>query len=65
MNDDDNSQFLRTVPFYLKLRVPKSLFDGGNSKKYQITFYIMSDSLLGVGMSPFFNLDYTLRYTDS
>lgn len=64
MNDDDNSQFIKKFPIYVKLgRRPKALFDGGNPKKYQYFFFIHSDSI--ILENPFFSLDSVLRYTDS
>lgn len=63
-NDQDNSKFFATLPYYLRLsRGRKVLFDGGNPKKYGIYFYVMSDSI--VASNPTFQLDFTLRYTDS
>ncbi len=62
-NNSDNSQFLKTVPFYIKLRVPKATYDDGNPKKFQIYFYILGDHILAT--APKFSLDFTMRYTDS
>ncbi len=62
-NNSDNSQFLKTIPFYIKLRVPKCTYDDGNPKKFQLYFYILGDHLLAT--APKFSLDFTCRYTDS
>ncbi len=63
--DDDNTYFFRVVPYYLRIRCPQTTYDAGNPKKYQIFFYILSDSILGAGQNPIFNLDFTVRFTDS
>ncbi len=64
MNDDDNSQFIKKFPIYVRLgRRPKSLYDADNPKKFQYFFFIHSDSI--VVDNPFFSLDSVLRYTDS
>ncbi len=64
MNDDDNSQFIKKFPIYVKLgRRPNTLYDAGNPKKFQYFFFISSDSI--VTDNPIFSLDSVLRYTDS
>lgn len=63
MNDDDNSQYIKKFPFYIKLRPRRTVYDANNPKKYQYFFFILSDSI--VADAPLFNLDITLRYTDS
>ncbi len=62
-NEVQNSQFLKTIPFYLKLHAKQCVYDDGNPKKFQIYFYILGDHLLAT--SPKFSLDFTMRYTDS
>ncbi len=62
-NDVQNSQFLKNIPFYIKLRVPQCTYDDGNPKKFQLYFYILGDHLLAT--APKFSLDFTCRYTDS
>ncbi len=62
-NDIANNNFYRTLPYYLKLHVPKPVYNAGNPKKYQLFFYILTDSI--VLDNPTFNLDVTMRYTDS
>ena len=64
MNDDDNSQFIKKFPIYVRLgRRPKALYDAGNPKKFHYFFFIHSDSI--VADQPQFSLDTVLRYTDS
>ncbi len=63
-NDVDNPKFFATLPFYLRLsRGRKVLYDDGNPKKFGLYFYVLSDSI--IENQPVFNLDFTLRYTDS
>ncbi len=62
-NDVQNSQFLKTIPFYIKLRVKQCTYDDGNPKKFQLYFYVLGDHLLAT--APKFSLDFTCRYTDS
>lgn len=62
-NDNDNPKFFVTLPYYLKLRNQQTLYNAGTAKKYQIFFFIIADS---VGLNqPFYQIDFTLRYTDS
>ncbi len=64
-NDDDNYFFTRKLDFYLRLgRRQKVLYDAGNPKKYQYFFFIMNDLSQGDDVISY-DLDYTLRYTDS
>ncbi len=64
MNEIDNSQYVKKFSIYLKLGSrPKTLFDGGNDKKFHYYFFIMSDSI--VANTPSYSLDSVLRFTDS
>ncbi len=47
LNDIQNPQYLKKLSFYVKLGSrPKTLFDGGNDKKFHYYFFIMSDSIV-------------------
>ncbi len=62
-NNNDSSKFMQNIPYYIKLRLPKCTYDAGNPKKFQLFFYIHSDSL--AANQPQFSFDFTFRYTDS
>ncbi len=66
VNDQDNTQFIKTLRFNVKLgRGQKALYDGATTqKKYQIFFFATSDGLSGTE-APEYDLNVTLRFTDS
>ncbi len=64
-NHRQNSQFTKTFPFMINLsKLPRTLYDGANHKKYQIFFFAGSDDIVGTN-PPEIQVDSMLRYTDS
>lgn len=63
VNRAGNAQFIKKLPFYIRLGRRKTLYDAGNPKKFQYFFFIHSDSI--VVDEPIFNLDLTLRFNDA
>ncbi len=62
---DQNPQFLKTYRFKIPLsRGQKVLYDGADSKKYQLFFMAFSDAL-SAGAEPELAISSTLRWTDS
>ncbi len=65
VNNTDNSQVTKKLRFKINLgRIPKTLYDGANQKKYQIFFFALSDDVTGTQPVTIF-VDHVFRYTDS
>ncbi len=65
VNNSDNTNLTKKVPFSINLsKIPKTLYDGGTPKKYQLFFFAASDDTAGTQPVEVF-LDALLRYTDS
>ena len=66
VNHEQNTQFVKTLRYNIKLgRGQKALYDGADTaKKYQIFFFATSDGLSGLE-APQYDLNSTLRFTDS
>lgn len=65
VNKDNNPQYTKLFPFYLRLGGgPKTLYDGVGPRKYQYQFFIFSDTD-DAEQIPQYRLDAVTRYTDS
>jgi len=65
VNNGDNSQLTKVIPFNLDLsKLPKVLYDGANEKKNHLFFFSVSDDIVGAS-PPQVNIEGTLRYSDS
>ncbi len=65
VNEDQNSQFLKTLRMKVSLSGgPKALYDSVSQKKYQIFFFAMSDDL-SAAEHPQVKEDLVLRFRDS
>ncbi len=64
VNQDENSQFLRTFRFYVKPSM-KVLFDGADARKYHLFLVASSDKTALSGDVPLLDFNTRLRYTDS
>ncbi len=61
----DSPQFLKTLRYYVRIgRSSKALYDGAQTKKYQLFFFAMADGL-NAGDDVQVSLTNSLRYTDS
>ncbi len=66
VNNDDNAQFVKTLKVsFPMVRKPKILYDGGESKKYQIFFFALSDTPGLSETPPHIEGDLTIRFNDS
>ncbi len=64
VNNGDNSQFNKQFRFYIKLgRGQKAVYDANTPAKYQLFFFLFT--LTAVGEEPTYQLNSTLRFTDS
>ncbi len=64
-NHRQNTQFTKTFPFSINLtKLPRTLYDAANNKKYQIFFFAGSDDTVATN-PPTVQVDSMLRYTDS
>lgn len=65
VNNTDNSQFLKTLKYYIRLSsAPKCLYNGATNKKFQYFVFAMSDDL-SAAEHPSYQIDNTFRFTDS
>lgn len=65
INDDDNPQFSKKFPIYIRLnRSPKTTYQDGAPKKNQYFFWIFSETNEPTSI-PNYRLDITTRWTDS
>ncbi len=64
VNNSDNSQFNKQFRFYIKLgRGQKCVYDNNTPAKYQLFFFLFT--LSAIGEEPAYQLNSTLRFTDS
>ncbi len=65
VNNDDNSQIVKTIPFNVDLNwMPKTLYDGAEFKKYHLFFFYLSDDISGA-LPVNIQTSGILRYTDA
>ncbi len=64
VNKENNTQFNKKLPFYVRPRGPKTIYNGGVPAKFQYFFWIFSETDTADSI-PSFRLDITTRWTDS
>ncbi len=66
VNNSDNTQFVKSFPFQIKMHNKKRvLFEGAAPKKFQLFAFVACNAPIGSGEPPGVVVESQLRYTDS